>query len=400
MFAFSKTALTIAAGISCLVAFSPAQTSSTELSGSVSDIHGVMLPGASVAVVNDATGARVRRLTNSAGLYAFRAVAVGRYTLTVELKGYKTARRPGVALVDGAAINEDFALVIGDSSQDSAPVTEDWGDPLTLTAIAVAVLLLLAVCAKVWAIWIRASSAEQIAQQVDRNTNGESPEFIEEREALHLAKPWLKGRLVMISIGFGAIALGALSFYFALLSGGAIDSSLGDLARGKTDPAHMFDAGGNLLGGLTFAFGGVALAGYGVVVIAVSISKILVGPPRSCRTPEGTVRRFYGRVFGPSKRDFRMLEAYICLTSGAKQQFEGWQGFRSHWLTVRNDGESATLGRPQMMNSGAGETTYEIEIKFTKQQVTSYTRKAEGQLVQHGERWYLSHRSIGASQAF
>ena len=93
----------------------------------MSDIHGVMLPGASVAVVNDATGARVRRLTNSAGLYAFRAVAVGRYTLTVELKGYKTARRPGVALVDGAAINEDFALVIGDSSQDSAPVTEDWG---------------------------------------------------------------------------------------------------------------------------------------------------------------------------------------------------------------------------------------------------------------------------------
>ena len=91
------------------------QTSTTQLSGTVYDNSGAVLPASSVTVVNDATGATLKQLTNSAGLFAFPSIAVGTYTITVEMQGFKTARRTNVTLVVGTPLTENITLELGDT---------------------------------------------------------------------------------------------------------------------------------------------------------------------------------------------------------------------------------------------------------------------------------------------
>jgi hypothetical protein len=93
------------------------QTSTTELSGTVYDHTGAVLAGAIVSAVNDATGVSVKRITNGAGLYSFPAMAVGKYTVTVEMAGFKTGRRQGVTLAVGTPIQEDITLQLGDTRE-------------------------------------------------------------------------------------------------------------------------------------------------------------------------------------------------------------------------------------------------------------------------------------------
>ena len=92
-----------------------AQTSTTQLSGTVSDNSGAVLPAAVVTVVNDATGATLKQVTNNAGLFAFPSMGVGTYTVSVELQGFKTARRTSVTLVVGTPLTENISLEIGDT---------------------------------------------------------------------------------------------------------------------------------------------------------------------------------------------------------------------------------------------------------------------------------------------
>ncbi|MCU1262005.1 MAG: TonB-dependent receptor, plug, partial [Bryobacterales bacterium] len=91
------------------------QTSTTQLSGTVYDNSGAVLPGSAVTVVNDATGATLKQLTNSAGLFAFPSMAVGTYTITVEMQGFKTTRRTNVTLVVGTPLTENITLELGDT---------------------------------------------------------------------------------------------------------------------------------------------------------------------------------------------------------------------------------------------------------------------------------------------
>src|ERR1700730_11954829 len=97
----SKKLVVLAAGILWAATWGFTQTSTTELSGTIYDSSGAVLPGAAVTAVNEATGVTLKQLSNTAGLYAFPAVAVVKYTLTVELTGFKTVRRAGVTLVVG-----------------------------------------------------------------------------------------------------------------------------------------------------------------------------------------------------------------------------------------------------------------------------------------------------------
>src|SRR5882757_10481069 len=96
----------LAALLSATAIFS--QTATTELSGTVYDNTGAVLPGAIVSVVNDATGVAVKHISNGAGLYAFPSMPVGKYTVTVEMTGFKTGRRQGVTLAVGTPIQEDI----------------------------------------------------------------------------------------------------------------------------------------------------------------------------------------------------------------------------------------------------------------------------------------------------
>jgi Carboxypeptidase regulatory-like domain len=91
------------------------QTSTTQISGTVYDNSGAVLAGASVTAVSDTTGTVHKQLTNNSGIYAFPSVSVGSYNVTVEMPGFKTARRTAVTLVVGTPMNLDITLELGDT---------------------------------------------------------------------------------------------------------------------------------------------------------------------------------------------------------------------------------------------------------------------------------------------
>ena len=76
-----------------------AQTATSRISGTVMDSSGAVVPGASVTVINESTGARFVQLTTAAGLYSFPALPAGSYTIEVSMQGFKTARTPHNVLV-------------------------------------------------------------------------------------------------------------------------------------------------------------------------------------------------------------------------------------------------------------------------------------------------------------
>ncbi len=66
-----------------------AQGTTSRVTGTVTDTTGGYIPGATVTLTNEATGVSFTTTTGDTGVYVFDAVQVGRYTVTVELQGFK-----------------------------------------------------------------------------------------------------------------------------------------------------------------------------------------------------------------------------------------------------------------------------------------------------------------------
>src|SRR5215469_14451685 len=94
-----------------------AQTSTSEITGTVRDASGGVVPGAMVTAINEATGINYRVATTEAGLYAFPSVPAGTYTITAELRGFKTSRQTGNLLVVGTPLTVDLTLGIGETTE-------------------------------------------------------------------------------------------------------------------------------------------------------------------------------------------------------------------------------------------------------------------------------------------
>jgi hypothetical protein len=65
------------------------QGTTSRVVGTVTDTTGAVIPGASVTLTNDDTGVSFESVTSATGQYAFEAVQVGKYTVTVQLQGFK-----------------------------------------------------------------------------------------------------------------------------------------------------------------------------------------------------------------------------------------------------------------------------------------------------------------------
>ena len=78
-----------------------AQRITAELSGSVVDSTGAVVPGADVVLTNEASGDVRRTVTNSDGFFSFASVPAQSYALTVTLQGFKTYEVKGVVLHAG-----------------------------------------------------------------------------------------------------------------------------------------------------------------------------------------------------------------------------------------------------------------------------------------------------------
>src|SRR5579872_6574666 len=94
-----------AAILTLLISAAVAQMSTSQISGTVSDDSGAVVPGARVTIRNEATGAANQQTTSAAGVYAFPALTVGSYTISVELTGFKTGKKTGEVLVVGTPLN-------------------------------------------------------------------------------------------------------------------------------------------------------------------------------------------------------------------------------------------------------------------------------------------------------
>jgi hypothetical protein len=93
--------LIAAAVLSGLPGTSYAQRSTGELSGTVVDETGAVVPAANVSVTNEASGDTRKTVTNSEGFFAFAALQAGTYTVTVQMTGFNNTEIKGVALRGG-----------------------------------------------------------------------------------------------------------------------------------------------------------------------------------------------------------------------------------------------------------------------------------------------------------
>src|SRR5262245_8850385 len=111
-----------------------AQRITGSIRGTVRDATQAVLPGATVTVVNEDTGLTRTVVTNADGAYSVPELPVGRYKVTAELQGFKTATRTQVPLRVADDLAIDFELAPGQVSEvvsviaTSTPVKTIGGD--------------------------------------------------------------------------------------------------------------------------------------------------------------------------------------------------------------------------------------------------------------------------------
>src|SRR5262249_53881441 len=95
------------------------------LIGAVSDSTGALVPGVTVTVssIERVTGLGVREnpvetiVSNEAGVFQFRALTPGEYSLKAELPGFTIFRKTGLRIVSSETLKENIVLVIGNVVQ-------------------------------------------------------------------------------------------------------------------------------------------------------------------------------------------------------------------------------------------------------------------------------------------
>src|SRR5438876_8158634 len=84
------------------VLFLAAQSVSTaQISGTVKDQSGAVLPGAEVTAAQTATGAKRTAVTDETGSYTLQNLPIGPYTIEASLPGFRTYVQSGIILQVG-----------------------------------------------------------------------------------------------------------------------------------------------------------------------------------------------------------------------------------------------------------------------------------------------------------
>jgi outer membrane receptor protein involved in Fe transport len=93
--------------------WSRAQVQNASLTGLVTDPTGAAVRGASVTVRNSATNVAYTGESDAAGYYLFPSLSIGRYSVSVEVPGFKKAIHNEVVLEVGQRGRTDFSLEVG-----------------------------------------------------------------------------------------------------------------------------------------------------------------------------------------------------------------------------------------------------------------------------------------------
>jgi len=91
--------------------------STAQVSGTVTDPSGAVLPGVDVTVTQTDTGLMRSVVTNETGSYSMTSLPVGPYRLEAALPGFRTYVRTGIVLTVGASPVVNLALEVGQVSE-------------------------------------------------------------------------------------------------------------------------------------------------------------------------------------------------------------------------------------------------------------------------------------------
>jgi len=108
----------------------PACAQDASLAGTVRDVTGAAIAGATVHIESLETGKQRELHTDDAGRFTAAALAVGQYDLTVDKAGFRGERRTGLVLVVGEHGELDLTLQVEDVHQ----FVEVSADPIELSA--------------------------------------------------------------------------------------------------------------------------------------------------------------------------------------------------------------------------------------------------------------------------
>src|ERR1700730_18243159 len=83
------------------------------VTGSVTDPAGAAVPGASVRILNPANGFEQTTSTGSDGNYNVPSLPVGKYNVSAEKPGFRTAQQTGVNVDVANTVRVDLKLEVG-----------------------------------------------------------------------------------------------------------------------------------------------------------------------------------------------------------------------------------------------------------------------------------------------
>ncbi|MGH9663438.1 MAG: TonB-dependent receptor, partial [Bryobacteraceae bacterium] len=101
-----------------------AQIGGGSIQGTVTDPSGGVVPGASVAALNVATGVSTARQTTAAGVYSISPLAPGQYTISVSASGFQRAVQERVTVDAIGTVGLNFTLKLGQPAQEVTVTTE------------------------------------------------------------------------------------------------------------------------------------------------------------------------------------------------------------------------------------------------------------------------------------
>ena len=113
----NKLAFCILLGFFGLYAGAQSDVAHATLNGAITDPSGAVVFGAKVSVRNSDTGFVQETNSTSAGLYSFPVLPVGTYEISVELAGFKTAKKEQVSLAVGAIATLNIPLEVGTTGE-------------------------------------------------------------------------------------------------------------------------------------------------------------------------------------------------------------------------------------------------------------------------------------------
>jgi hypothetical protein len=93
------------------------QTESARISGRVTDQSGAVISGAECKITNIETNVSTTTATNQDGIYVIPDLRPAIYRLTIKKEGFRTVVQPSLQLYVQDAVNENFTLAIGPTSE-------------------------------------------------------------------------------------------------------------------------------------------------------------------------------------------------------------------------------------------------------------------------------------------